>query len=210
MTNQEFFNYYLSEIKDEDNFFTNSTNKDVLDIINNNLINQNIFLYGPPKSGKSHVVNIWKDKNNAIIFDNNFDDLLNIKKNIIIDNLNKNKSEEQIFHLINHCKSSNLKIFITSSTELRNFSFHLEDLFSRLCTFYYIKINQPDDEMCKILMTKLFFEKQIIIRNKDIFDFIINRVSRTYKDIYLLVQKIDKLSLQKKRQLTIPLIKEIL
>ena len=64
--------------------------------------------------------------------------------------------------------------------------------------------------MCKILMTKLFFEKQIIIRNKDIFDFIINRVSRTYQDIYLLVQKIDKLSLQKKRQLTIPLIKEIL
>ena len=36
------------------------------------------------------------------------------------------------------------------------------------------------------------------------------RANRTYYDIYLLVEKIDKLSLEKKRELTIPLIKEIL
>ena len=56
----------------------------------------------------------------------------------------------------------------------------------------------------------LFYEKQIIVKNKEIFDFIFNRVTRTYNNIYLLVDRIDKLSLQKKRQLTIPLIKEIL
>ena len=61
-----------------------------------------------------------------------------------------------------------------------------------------------------MFMTKLFSEKQIIIKNKEIFDFIFRRVHRTYNDIYLFVQKIDQLSLEKKRQLTIPLIKEIL
>ena len=59
-------------------------------------------------------------------------------------------------------------------------------------------------------MTKLFYEKQIIVKNKEIFDFILNRVNRTYNDIYNLVKKLDSLSLEKKRQLTIPLIKEIL
>ena len=64
--------------------------------------------------------------------------------------------------------------------------------------------------MCKIFLTKLFYEKQIIIKNKEIFDYIFLRVNRTYYDIYIIVEKLDKLSLEKKRQLTIPLIKEIL
>ena len=64
--------------------------------------------------------------------------------------------------------------------------------------------------MCKMLMVKLFSDKQIIIKNREIFDFIFKRVSRTYIDIYIFVEKLDRLSLEKKRQLTIPLIKEIL
>ena len=83
-------------------------------------------------------------------------------------------------------------------------------MYSRLREFFYLEIKNPDDEMCKIFMTKLFSDKQIIIKNKEIFKYIFNRVNRSYNDIYLLVEKIDKLSLDKKRQLTIPLIKEIL
>ena len=59
-------------------------------------------------------------------------------------------------------------------------------------------------------MTKLFSDKQIIIKNKEIFDYIFTRLSRTYLDIYMFVEKLDRLSLEKKRQLTIPLIKEII
>ena len=61
-----------------------------------------------------------------------------------------------------------------------------------------------------VVGVKLFSDKQIIIKNKEIFDFIFNRVTRTYLDLYIFVEKLDKLSLEKKRQLTIPLIKEIL
>ncbi len=64
--------------------------------------------------------------------------------------------------------------------------------------------------MCKMIMVKLFSDKQIIIKNKEIFNFIFKRVNRTYLDIYMFVEKLDKLSLVKKRQLTIPLIKEII
>ena len=53
-------------------------------------------------------------------------------------------------------------------------------------------------------------EKQFIIKNKDIFEFLLKRVNRTYEDIYNLVNKMDKLSLEKKRQLTIPLIRELI
>ena len=64
--------------------------------------------------------------------------------------------------------------------------------------------------MIKIILTKLLIEKQFIIKNPEIFEFLIKRIERSYQSIYDLVDKLDKLSLEKKRQLTIPLIKEII
>lgn len=207
---QNYFKYEFFHNYDQDNFFVNSTNKEVYETLINPFFNQNIFVCGPEKSGKSHLINIWKLKNNAIIYKNNFNEILNSKKNVAIDNLFNAGSEESLFHIINHCKSFNLKILATSSNNLNEYNFHFKDLYSRLRTFYFLSIKEPDDEMCKILMTKLFYEKQIIVKNKDIFNFIFYRINRTYNDIFSCVEKIDKLSLEKKRELTIPLIREIL
>ena len=210
MTSQKYFKYHFSEIKDYDNFFVNETNQEAYNLITNNKLDQNIFLFAPIKSGKSHLLNMWKEKNNALVFNGNLKYLIKVNKNIVIDDILDQKLEEEIFHIINHCKLFNLKILVTSSIELTELNYKLKDLFSRLRSFYYVKINNPDDEMCKMIMTKFFYEKQIIVKNKDIFDFIFNRVDRTYYNIFSIVEKIDKLSLEKKRQLTIPLIKEIL
>ena len=210
MRTQKYFNYKFSKKNDDNNFFVNITNNAAYEIIINKSFDQNIFLSGPIKSGKTNLLKIWKKNNNAIIFENNFEQIIKLNKNIAIDNIFEKNSEEEIFHIINHCKLFNLKILATSSLEISNFEFKLKDLFSRLRSFYQIKINKPDDEMCKILMNKLFYEKQIIIKNQEIFEYIFNRINRTYCEIYDLVDKLDKLSLEKKRQLTIPLIKEIL
>ena len=210
MISQKIFNYHFSKNNDKENFFVNQTNHEAFDAITNNNFDQNIFLFAPKKSGKSHLLNIWMEKNNALFFDNNLSEIIKLNKNVAIDDIFNNSSEEIFLHLINHCKIYNLKILITSSLDLNDYDFKLKDLQSRLKSFYYLTIKIPDDEMCKMLLTKLFLEKQIIIKHKDIFDFIFKRVDRTYADIFYFVEKIDKLSLEKKRQLTIPLIKEIL
>ena len=72
------------------------------------------------------------------------------------------------------------------------------------------KIDLPDDELLMNLMLKLFKDKQIIIKNPEIFNYILRRVQRSYEKIFLLIEKIDRLSLEQKRQLTIPLIKELI
>ena len=210
MISQKFFNYKFNKIKDEDNFFVNITNKNAYDITILDNFDQNIFLYGPRKSGKSQLVNFWLKKNNAILFKKNFSQIIKTKNNIAIDDALLTNTEEDLFHIINHCKSFNLKLFLTSSIHLNSHIFKLQDLYSRLKELFFLEINNPDDEMCKMLMTKLFIDKQIIIKNKEIFDYILKRVNRSYIDINRFVQKIDNLSLEKKRQLTIPLIKEII
>jgi len=210
MNNQKYFNYKFSKLKDDENFFVNSTNQNAYNLISDICFKQNIFLFGPRKSGKSHLINIWKEKNDALIYKDNLIEIINSKKNVAIDDVLELQSEEEVFHIINHCKSFNLKIFSTSSLNLNSYSHDLNDFYSRLKSFYYVEINQPDEEMCKIIMTKLFYEKQIIVKNNEIFNFIFNRVNRTYSEIYSVIEKLDVLSLEKKKQLTIPLIKEIL
>ena len=210
MNHQDYFNYNLKEIKDSSNFFVNSTNSDSYKIIINNNMIKNIFLKAPNKSGKSHLINMWVKNNQAILYKNNLKEILYSKKNVAIDNLFLTLIEEDIFHIINHCKNENLKIFITSNLNINQYNFKLTDLKSRLKTFYHVSILNPDDEMVKIILTKLLHEKQFIIKNPEIFEFLVKRIERSYQSIYNIVKKLDKFSLQNKRQLTIPLIKEIL
>ena len=132
------------------------------------------------------------------------------KKNIFFDNFTFKLNEEKLFHLINHCYNNNLKILITSEFSSLEYEFKLNDLLSRLKSFYFIKISDPDDELINHLLLKHLHDRQIIINNVEIFSYITKRINRTYLEIYNFVDKIDKLSLSQKRQITIPLIKELL
>ena len=89
-------------------------------------------------------------------------------------------------------------------------NFLLKDLVSRLKTFNLLRINLPDDDLIINLIIKLLHDKQIIIKNEEIFHYILKRIERSYEEIFLLIENIDKLSLEKKRELTIPLIKKLL
>ena len=208
MSKQKIISYTFTDNMNEINFFVNKTNFHAF----NRLINQEStfsFLYGPKKSGKSFLSNIWKNKYNAIKLSNNFEELIKKKDNILIDDFHT-FDQEIIFHLVNYCILNNLKILITSPYKISDINFKFYDLPSRLKTFSFLEINKPDDEMLLTILTKLLVDKQFIVNSNDIFEYILRRVDRSYKGIYDIVNKLDILSLEKKRQLTIPLIKEIL
>ena len=209
MIKQKSFNYKFNDNYDNElNFFVNKTNFYAFNALINNDTKLS-FLYGPKKSGKSYLSKIWLKKNNAIEYNNNYEVLLNLHNNILIDNLIF-YDQEKIFHIVNNCILNNSKVLITSDTKINEINFEFNDLSSRLKTFSNLEINQPNDEMLLAILTKLLVERQFIIKSNDIFEYIIRRVDRTYQGINDIVKKLDILSLEKKRQLTIPLIKEIL
>jgi len=208
---QSYFNYNLKPGLAIDDFFVSTSNKKAYNfILNKKIDNQKILLIGPNKSGKTHLGKIWQKNNNAISYENNFEIILNYKKNIFIDDFFKNINEEQIFHLINHCSINKLTILLTSKKEVFEHNFLLKDLVSRLKTFNLLRIDLPDDDLIINLIIKLLHDKQIIIKNEEIFHYILKRIERSYEDIFLLIENIDKLSLEKKRELTIPLINKLL
>ena len=209
MIKQKSFNYKFNDNDDNElNFFVNKTNFYAFNALINNDTKLS-FLCGPKKSGKSYLSKIWLKKNNAIEYNNNYEVLLNLHNNILIDNLIF-YDQEKIFHIVNNCILNNSKVLITSDNKINEIKFKFKDLSSRLKTFSNLEINQPNDEMLLAILTKLLVERQFIIKSNEIFEYIIRRVDRTYQGINDIVKKLDILSLEKKRQLTIPLIKEIL
>tara|TARA_B100000989_G_scaffold176518_1_gene132528 strand:- start:627 stop:1253 length:627 start_codon:yes stop_codon:yes gene_type:complete len=208
MNIQKSFNYKFKKDHNELNFFVNKTNFYAF----NSLIRNETkfsFLNGPKKSGKSFLSKIWLRRNYAIQYNNNYEFHIEQKNNILIDDL-LHYDEEKIFHIVNNCILNNLKILITSEKKINEINFKYDDLSSRLKTFSNLQINQPNDEMLLTILTKLLIDKQFIINSAEIFEYILRRVDRSYQAINDIVNKLDILSLEKKRQLTIPLIKEIL
>ena len=207
---QSFFNYNLRPNFSLNDFFVGSSNIEAYNLLINNKKINNLFLIGPAKSGKTHLSFIWQKKFNGIIYNNNINQILENKSDIIIDNIFNNINEEEIFHIINHCSSVNCRILVTSNIGLNEYTFKLKDLSSRLKTFINVNIDLPDDELLVNLMTKLFHDKQIIVKNPEIFHYIIKRVDRSYEKIFHLIDKIDNLLMKKNKQLTIPIIKELI
>jgi len=208
MTKQKIFNYKFNNDINEFNFFVNSTNFYSFNALINH-DSKSSFLYGPRKSGKSFLAQIWLKNNSAIQLENNYELISNINSNVLIDEL-LDFDQEKVFHIVNNCILNNFKILITSKYKINEINFKFNDLSSRLKTFSNLEINQPDDEMLLAVLTKSLIDKQFVINTKDIFEYIMRRVDRSYKGIYDIVKRLDVLSLEKKRQLTIPLIKEIL
>mgnify|MGYP005744134509 CR=1 FL=1 len=66
-----------------------------------------------------------------------------------------------------------------------------------------------DDEEKRILMELIFNKRGISIDNS-VLSYALERSSRNLENIINLVQKIDEYSLSKKRNITVPLLKEIL
>tara|TARA_Y100000590_G_C15550004_1_gene950510 strand:- start:309 stop:950 length:642 start_codon:yes stop_codon:yes gene_type:complete len=212
--NQYNINFKQKTTYDIENYLVSDSNKLAYKyLIENNNNIKFIFLLGLNKSGKTHISIIWSNINNSLninLNDIELSEIPNIKSNILIDDVFSNLNEEKLFHLINHCNQNNLKILLTSNISPKNYLFLTKDLSSRVNSFYLVKINQPDDFLIKNLIIKLFNDRQIKIKNDSVIDFITNRINRSFENVNSFVNKIDKYSLTNKREITIPLIKEII
>tara|TARA_B100000686_G_C16566265_1_gene850446 strand:- start:169 stop:804 length:636 start_codon:yes stop_codon:yes gene_type:complete len=211
MMKQKIFNFNSKINYSNEDFFVSSSNKNAFDYILLSDIFKNIILKGPSKSGKSHLGTLWIKKYNSIIYsESEYYNILSQKNNIFIDNFISDHDEEDMFHVINHAINNNLRILIAIEKSISQLNIKLQDLLSRLNSFHFVEIMNPDEILMNNILMKLLNDKQISINNSEVFSYITNRINRTYLDMYQIVEKIDKFSLEKKRQITIPLIKEII
>ena len=206
---------YDKNFKNED-FYLSKSNKHVFDFLNmwpkweKNFVN----VSGEKFSGKTHLMNIFLQKNKGIRFDGKClrnDDLKKIKiyENIIIENLSLDVNEKLLYSLFNLAEQENKFIIVTSLKPVVNLAFELKDLKSRAKNFILLNIEKPDDELVFAIILKNLSDRQISLNDKFI-EFIIKRIERSYSKIYDFIYKIDQLSLKKKKSIDLKIIKETL
>ncbi len=169
---------------------------------------------GEKYSGKTHLAEIFINKNKGKLIDLKKNSITEINKlkfyeNIIIENFDNNFDENFIFSLINFVDQNNKFLLIISEKPFNEFKFSLKDLESRSKNCLIAKIGQPDDELIRILLSKSFSDKQIFVDNK-LIDFTVKRISRSYGKIFEFIYKIDEISLKKKKSIDLKIIKKVL
>ena len=118
MKKQKFFNFKLNENKDLSNFYVNETNAAAFKTLDESDLFNKILLLGPKKSGKTHLANIWANKNNALKYSTNLEDIITNNKNILIDDFFFNLNEEEVFHILNHCNNLNFELPLSLSFQI--------------------------------------------------------------------------------------------
>ena len=197
---------YDKNFKSED-FYLSKSNKHVFDFLNmwpkweKNFVN----VSGEKLSGKTHLINIFLQKNKGIKFDGKSfgnDDLkkINIHQNVVIENLSSNVNEKLLYSLFNLVEQDNKFIIVTSIRPVVDIAFNLEDLKSRAKNFILLNIEKPDDKLIFAIILKNLSDRQISLDEKFI-EYIIKRIERSYSKIYDFIYKIDQLSLKKKKSI---------
>ena len=171
-------------------------------------------IYGEKFSGKTHLVNIFLNKNNGIKVNEseiNQDIFKKFKlyENIVIDDYKNICEEEIMYSLFNFVDQDNKYLVINSLIPINNINFKLNDLTSRSKNCLFAKIDNPDDDLMFAIILKSFSDRQIQI-DKKLIDFIIKRIDRSYGKIADFIYKVDELSLKKKKAIDFKIIKEIL
>ena len=173
-----------------------------------------VNIFGPPDSGKTHLVSILKKKtstlevNSESLSDKIFFEF-KTKEALIIENLDEHVSEKLLFSIWNIALQDNKYFLITSRKPMNTYKFKLKDLISRINSSIIIGIKLPSDELLSVILAKNFSDKQIKVEKKHI-EYIIKRIDRSYEKISKFISTIDQYSLKKGEPFGLKLVKEVL
>ena len=214
---QLIFKFPFSTKYYQQDFFVSSNNFSAYKLIENwpTWPGKWLNIFGDSGSGKTHLAKILEKKidkiqlidaknvNNRIIQDLNDVDCL------IIDSFENNIEENLLYSILNQSKQLENYILINSTPSIKNMSFSLEDLKSRINSFLYFGIELPTDDLLKVIISKTLSDKQINI-NPRISDYIINNVERSYEKLFKFLKEVDEMSLSTGKSININLIKKVL
>ena len=214
---QLIFKFPFSKKYYEQDFFVSSNNFSAYKLVESwpTWPGKWLNIFGASGSGKTHLAKILEKKINKIkivdaknISDEIIKDLIKLDC-LIIDSFNNDIDEKTLYSILNQSKQLNNYILINSIPSIKNISFTLEDLKSRMNSFLYIGIDLPTDDLLKVIISKTLSDKQISV-NPKISDFIINNVERSYEKLLKFLKEVDELSLSSGKSININLIKKVL
>ena len=201
------------------NFIISNSNRDAVTWIDSwpnwPVACNGLNVFGPKSSGKSHLGAVWQSRSKAVSLNNPIVDIMKVpeilrnKKNVIIDGFDESWPGVPILHLYNLIKEREGFLIIISSKPVAQLGVLPADLSSRLSTLPVVEIKQPDDELIKQVMQKLFEDRQVIVPS-EVLDYLVIRMERSFEEAFKLVARLDAVALSENNSITVALASRVL
>ena len=199
-------------------------NEELLRLINQLFLNQKsseLYIYGASGSGKTHVLQgaVLKslaDDKNALYIDcsdslpEHLVDFIDQISLISFDNVHliAQENEEIFFDLFNRARQSEVNILVSGDSlpvELRL----MKDIKTRLSLTAVFKLEELNDELTVMVIDSQMIERNLKIDSK-VYKYLFKNVSRDLKKLLSTLDDLDQASLQSKKPISIPFVREFL
>jgi DnaA family protein len=123
--------------------------------------------------------------------------------------ISKTEWEKEIFNLINKALISKSRLILTSSKDLKSLNFSLPDLESRIKKIQSSELYPIDDKDIIDALKYISQFKSINLGDKEA-KYLVTYSQRDISSLIQILESLDQLSMEMKRKITIPLIKEVI
>ena len=159
-----------------------------------------LYIHGPAGAGKTHLASIWRG-------------MVGHEAQVIEDidqQIAGNRPQEEIlFHLYNRVRQSPGSVLMTGTRPLALVNFAIPDLASRLRGSPQVAIGLPDEDLLRVLLVKLFADRQMRI-DVSLIEYIIPRMERSFAAASAIVAELDRISLTEKRPPSLSMARKLL
>lgn len=166
-----------------------------------------VLLAGPAGSGKSHLVEVWRQKSGAGRIDTGALEEASIPVLLangalaLEDAPGPELDEKTLFHLLNLVNQRNARLLITCNRLPQQWQIKLPDLLSRLKALPAVEISAPSDDLLRGVLAKLFADRQLAA-DEGVLSYLLVRMPRSLEAARTLVSEIDRQALEQKAELT--------
>ena len=209
-----------------DSFYTTKLNKQLLFLLKDEALKEDLLIYGAKDSGKTYLLqalcNQFNNQGKSSFFlpmrqaielsVDILDSLENIEL-VCIDGLESlvgNKAWEiGLFNLINRSFNCNNRLIFTSAKNIDGMNFELKDLDSRLRKIQSHELHSLADDDILSALKHIANLRSIELGSKEA-QYLLTYADRNISDLVKILESLDQLSMEMKRKITIPLIKEVI
>lgn len=165
-----------------------------------------LILHGPEGAGKSHLAAIWAARCRGLDLGPELGDVLELDAGrcYLVDPAEPVGDEVKLLQLYNRLREEGGSMLLTARRPVAQWGIRLPDLRSRLAAAPSVAIGAPDDELLAALFLKLFDDRQLSVP-EPVVRYLLIHMERSFAAARALVDELDRLSLARKRPITIPL-----
>lgn len=166
-----------------------------------------LILHGPAGAGKSHLASIWQTRSEATLLDRlQLGPTLELDASrcYLIDSAEPVVDEVALLQLFNRLREEKGHLLLTARRPVQKWGLQLPDLASRLNAAPSAAIRSPDDGLLSALFLKMFDDRQLHVP-EPVIRYLLIHMERSFASACRLVDELDRLSLARKRPITVPL-----